>query len=80
MKYSEQLWESLGFLSVATLIVFIFMSMFSDHKMNGYYFEADDTRLSIYLDVDWAIDGVIYLERDVTNEQAIELVNKLNEK
>ena len=78
MKYSEQLWESLGFLAATTFLVFIFMSFFSDHKINRYYYESDSNQLSLYLDTDWQIDGVIYLQRDVTNDQAIELVNKLN--
>ena len=78
MKYSEELWELLGFTSVVILVVFIFMSMFNSHKINKYYLEINEGIPCIYLDVEWSIDGMMELDRDITYDQAIELVNKLN--
>ena len=78
MKYSEQLWESLGFLTAATFLTFVFMSMFSSHKVNKYYLEINEGIPCIYLDVEWSIDGMMELDRDIAYEQAVELVNKLN--
>lgn len=78
MKYSEQLWELLGFLSVTALATFVFISIFSNHSLNGYYFEVNEEIPTIYLDVEWGIDGMIKLDRDISYDEAIELVNKLN--
>lgn len=78
MKYSKELWESLGYLSLTTLITFVFLGMFNDHNLGKYYLGSTNGIPLICLEVDWNPDKTMKIDRSISYDEAIELVNRLN--
>lgn len=80
--FFEKFWDNLlklvgsGFL--VTFIVFISMSMFADHKIRSYYLAQDGDRITIYKDIDWQGDETIRLDKIVTYQEALDMLDRLN--
>ena len=74
-------WLSLAWIIAAFLVVFTFIFFAADKRVRYYYLDEVNGRMAIVPDINWACDGdfATVLDRDVTYDQAIELVNKLNE-
>lgn len=81
-KFFENFWDNVFNLIVAgsliTLIVFIFMSWFADHKIRSYYLSQEGDRIKIYKDIDWQCDEVIILDKTVTYQEALDMMDRLN--
>jgi len=63
-----------------TLVIIIFMAITADHAVSKYYLRSytGSNQLVINGYIDWGEDEKIILDRSVTLEEAIELVDKLN--
>jgi len=73
-------WLSLAWAIAALGIVFTFTFFYADKQVRFYYLDEVNGRMAIVPDIDWACDsdfGTV-LDRAVTYDQAIEMVNKLN--
>lgn len=64
-----------------TLVFFIIsvIAILSDHSVKNYYLSNINNELTISKDINWQPDETIELDRSITYDQAIELINKLNE-
>ena len=60
------------------LISLIVFSSFADKKIRGYYLHAYNSKLTIMVDIDWSSDQSIELDRNITYNEAIEMVERLN--
>ena len=60
------------------LISLIAFTSFSDKKVRGYYLDVRNGILSIMSDIDWMEDKSIELDRNITYNEAIEMVERLN--
>ena len=83
-----QFWNNVAAL-IVTLVVIGFLSLagkalISEHQIQRYYLESRarvqgaDHELVIVSDREWAPDGEIILDRSVTYDQSILLVEKMN--
>lgn len=59
-------------------VIFIIASV-SDHSVKSYYLSNINNELGISKEINWQFDETIELDRSITYDQAIELMNKLNE-
>lgn len=77
-------WEDTAFsavLVIALLIASILWNLTTaDHKVRFYYLSGtySDTTLRIRGDIDWGEDETILLDRTVTFEQGLKMVEELN--
>ena len=76
-------WEDTGFtiLSIAVLLFIstIWTLVTADHKVRFYYLSGtySETVFRIKGDIDWAEDNTILLDRTVTFDEALQMVEKL---
>ncbi len=63
------------------LVIVTFMAITADHAVSKYYLRSYDGSNQLVINgyIDWGEDEKIVLDRDVTIEEAIEMVNRLNE-
>lgn len=74
----ENMFMGILFAFCLWLISLIAFSSFSDKKVRGYYLHAYNGQLSIMVDIDWVSDSSIELDRNITYNEAIEMVERLN--
>lgn len=80
IKIYEYYWEIMGLLVIIPLIALGLIASFSSHNVDNYYLSTSmDKRLGIGVDINWAIDSHIELDRNITYNEAIDLVKKLND-
>lgn len=60
------------------LAVYIFMMIFSDHRIRSYYLDTYNNKLVIRADINWQEDQVIELDRTVSYNEAIDMIERLN--
>ena len=69
-------------LSIITFTVITVKAFTADHKIRGYYLNSTSNTSGpsprIIVDIDWQGDESIYLDKDVTFQQAIQMVDSLN--
>lgn len=68
---------ALGLTIVSVFIVVIF----ADRPIRGYYLGESGGKSSpkIMIDINWSPDKAIHLDRNITLNEAADLINKLNE-
>jgi hypothetical protein len=74
----NNLWKLIGTISGIVLIILIFISLSSDHKVRSYYLHQGSTGIMIYKDQDWQIDESINLDRTVSYDEALNILERLN--
>ena len=76
-------WEDVVFIIIASAAIFLLVLIgrlsTADHTVRYYYLEGTSTCLTISADIDWAEDEHIYLDRNVSYDDAIKMVKNLNE-
>ena len=78
--FEETAWLLLFWVLGCGLSCLFFLTIFSEHKVNGYYLTGESsTSIIIRTDIDWCIDYQLFLDRNITYDEAVNLVNKLNE-
>lgn len=81
-KFFKNFWENslklIGVSALITLIVLTFMSLFADHKIRSYYLSQSYDRIIIYKDIDWQGDESITLDKNVTYQEALDMMDRLN--
>lgn len=86
MKIWNHIWMLLAFSTALGAITLLGISLASHHQIQRYYLESypfpnsGGNELRIISDREWCIDGEIVLDRNITYEVAIDLVEKLNQK
>lgn len=80
--FMEDFWgnalKAIGVLTLITFITFVFIAMFDKHEVRGYYLEQYDGKLTIYRDINWQADESIALDRAITYEEALTMLERLN--
>lgn len=69
-------WISILFLAV--ILSLIAISLTQDHSIKNYYLNENENKLQIGMDINWSPDSHIDLDRTVTYDEAVLLVEKLN--
>ena len=81
-NFLDNIWEemlaAIGILSLAAFSVFFFIAIFSTKEIKGYYLDDTDGSLNISIDINWMPDKSISLDRAITYDEAIEMVERLN--
>lgn len=77
-NFWDKMLSLIGVLSVAAFSVFFFIAIFSDKPIRGYHLRGNDGNLKIIIDINWIPDEEIHLDRSITYDEAIEMVQKLN--
>lgn len=67
-----------GISALTTFLVFIFMCLFADHKIRYYYMTQTSDRITISKDIDWEIDESITLDKTMTYDEALDMLDRLN--
>jgi hypothetical protein len=77
-RFWENFWQ--GLLAIVAIgFIVLFAKLFTaDHTIRYYYLSNYEGQLKIMKDIDWQDDGPIELDRSITMDSAIVLVNKLN--
>lgn len=78
------IFEGIGIAATIIVMALLTMLIIEKKKTNRYYLGIDSdishgNSLVIVRDIDWYLDDKIVLDRNITYEKAIELVNSLNE-
>jgi len=60
------------------ILTMIVLSSTANHYVRGYYLDDFNGKLSIRLDIEWQEDGSILLDRSITYDEAISMVERLN--
>jgi len=85
-KFWENMFVGLLFLTFATAVGLGIKSLTSEHQIQRYYLESYSLpnngghELRIISDREWWVDGEIVLDRNVTYNEAILLVEEMNQK
>lgn len=78
----EDFWKNafifLGLASSVTMVVFLFIAMFSDHRPRSYYLCQEEGYLKIYGNCNWQFDTPIRLDRTISYDQALTILDRLN--
>lgn len=76
----KDVWELLAVLTAAAFAVFLLMFLFSHKVVEGYSLDQKSGNGVLYIEkhVDWAVDGSVELERSITVQQALKIVDSLN--
>lgn len=83
MKSLKIEWDDIyaGVFLIFCIIAFILLSLFviADKKVRAYYLSGDvKNGLVIYGDIDWDQDIAIAIDRNISYQEAIQLVKELN--
>ena len=76
----EDAWQSLVMMIVICLAILIGLFVFADRKIRSYYLTSTSGVLKIVPDIDWTEDSSygVYLDRNITYDDALILLNKMN--
>lgn len=75
----ENIWGVTFLIAVILIVVVLSVASIKPHPVQGYYLKGDtENGLSIGVDVNWALDEKIQLDRSITYEGAIQMVKDLN--
>ena len=74
----ENMFMGLLFSFVLNLLAIITMVTFTDKKVRSYYLVSKIGGLSIMADIDYMEDKSLELDRSISYNEAIEMVDKLN--
>lgn len=76
----EDSWNIVLLLAVIGLSIVIGMFIFTDKQIRYYYLSDKDGKMRIIPDIDWCEDSSygIDLQRNVTYEEALQMVSQMN--
>lgn len=76
----DDLWQLFLLLAAIGLSVIIGMFIFTDKQIRYYYLSDKDGKMRIIPDIDWCEDSSygIDLQRNVTYEEALQMVSQMN--
>lgn len=81
-NFFENIWVEMFYaisvISIGTLLVFFFIAIFSTKEIKGYYLSDFEGGLQIMCDIEWIPDNSIRIDRSITYDEAINMVEKLN--
>lgn len=60
------------------LLTTIVVSSTAKHNIRSYYLDSSNGQLKIRIDIDWQEDKSIELDRSITYDEAISMVERLN--
>lgn len=72
------IWKAILVSIVISLSVLFGKFITADHQIRGYYINNYDNQLKIKADIDWQDDPSIKLDRCISVDSAITLVERLN--
>jgi len=74
----ENAFMGLVFAFCGWVFTMIVLSTTAKHDVRGYYLDEYNGKLSVRLDIDWQEDECILLDRSITYDEAISMVERLN--
>jgi len=79
VDFWNNLWKTISSIAGVVLIVLVFISLTADHKVRSYYLhQGTASNITIYKDIDWQMDESIVLDRTITYDEALAILERLN--